>query len=166
MRELFLFLMGCFTADFVFAQCTPGPLLMSGGTFTVTEGCVLQDNGGGASYTETDYTMILCPDVPGDVVQLTFNAFALQTSQNPDNSDYLSIFDGNSTAGMTLGDYTGTSLQGTQVTGTVNNASGCLTLVFNTNGADNATAGTPFPGFEATISTTTPCANPTVNSLS
>lgn len=164
MRVLFLFLLSCFTADLVFAQCTPGPLLMSGGTFTVTEGCVLQDNGGGAAYTETDYTMILCPDVAGDVVQLTFNAFALQTSQNANNSDYLSIFDGNSTAGMTLGDYTGTALQGTQVTGTVNNTSGCLTLVFSTNGADNGTAGTPFPGFEATISTTTPCANPTVNS--
>ena len=156
--SIFLSLFGISVAGI--SQCTPGPLLMSGGTFTVTEGCVLQDDGAGQAYTETDYTMILCPDVPGDVVQLTFSAFALQTSQNANNSDYLSIFDGNSTAGMTLGDYTGTALQGTQVTGTVNNTSGCLTLVFNTSGAENTT----FPGFEATISTTTPCANPTVNS--
>ena len=164
MRIWLMFLLGGIISELSLAQCTPGPLIMSGGTFTVTEGCVLQDDGGGSSYTETDYTMILCPDVAGDVVQLTFNAFALQTSQNANNSDYLSIFDGNSTAGMTLGDYTGTALQGTQVTGTVNNTSGCLTLVFSTNGTDNASATTPFPGFEATISTTTPCANPTVNS--
>ncbi|MFM7727157.1 MAG: CUB domain-containing protein, partial [Flavobacteriales bacterium] len=122
----------------------------------VSDGFNLYDDGFGGPYTDTDYTLVLCPDTPGDVVQLSFSAFALQTSPNANNSDYLSIYDGNSTAAPSLGDYTGNSIQGLQVTGTVNNTSGCLTLVFSANGAANAGS----PGFEAAIQCTTPCANP------
>ena len=144
-----------------FSQCgTPGFVCMPDGNVVVSDGFNLYDDGFGGPYTDTDYTLVLCPDTPGDVVQLTFNAFALQTSPNANNSDYLSIFDGNSTAAPTLGDYTGNSIQGLQVTGTVNNTSGCLTLVFSANGAANAGS----PGFEAAIQCTTPCANPLAQS--
>ncbi len=144
------------------AQCgTPGWICMENGTFTVSDGFTFSDDNGGAAYSDNNYTITLCPDTPGDVVQLTFSAFALQTSANPGNSDNLSVYDGNSTAAPSLGDYSGTSIQGLPITGTVNNTSGCLTLVFS----DNSLANTTFPGFEAQIICTTPCANPTSASL-
>ncbi len=119
---------------------------------------ILTDDGpGGGFYTDANYTMVICPDTPGDVIQLDFSAFALQTNANASNSDYLAIYDGNSTAATSLGSYTGSQLQGYQVTGSVNNTSGCLTLQFS----DNGPANTSSPGFEATVSCTTPCANPT-----
>jgi gliding motility-associated-like protein len=139
------------------AQCgTPGLYCMDNITINACSGN-LYDAGGGSQYPDTPFTMTICPDTPGDVIQLDFSAFALQTSPGNGNSDYLSIFDGDNTGANSLGDYSGTSLQGLQVTGTVSNVTGCLTLVFDPNGAANNT----FPGFEASISCTTPCAPPT-----
>jgi gliding motility-associated-like protein len=134
-------------------------ILISNGTISACGG-TLQDDGGGGSYTDQGYTLTICPDNPGDVVQLSFSAFALQTSPNPNNSDYLSIYDGDTSGAPSLGDYAGSSLQGLPVTGTVNNVTGCLTIVFDPNGAANAGS----PGFEAEISCTTPCAPPTATS--
>jgi len=143
------------------SQCgTPGFVCMGDGNVVVSDGFNVYDDGFGGPYTNTDYTLVLCPDTPGDVVQLSFSAFALQTSPNANNSDYLSVFDGNSASAPSLGDYTGNSIQGLQITGTVNNTSGCLTLVFSANGQDNVSS----PGFEAAIQCTTPCANPTAAS--
>jgi gliding motility-associated-like protein len=144
-----------------FAQCgSPNWACMQTGQLVVGDGWTVSDDGGGSPYTDTDYTLTLCPDVPGDVVELVFSAFALQTSPNAANSDYLSIFDGDNTSAASLGDYTGNSIQGLSVTGTVNNTSGCLTLVFSSNGQPNAAS----PGFEAQVNTTTPCDPPTSNS--
>ena len=157
MKNIYLVLSLLLASNYSFAQCgTPGFVCMGDGNVTVSDGFNFYDDGFGGPYTDTDYTITLCPDTPGDVVQLSFSAFALQTSPNANNSDYLSIYDGNSTAAPSLGDYTGSSIQGLQVTGTVNNVSGCLTLVFSANGAANAGS----PGFEAAIQCTTPCANP------
>ncbi|MFN8698082.1 MAG: PKD domain-containing protein [Flavobacteriales bacterium] len=134
----------------------PGNYCMENGTLNICSG-TLFDVGGGGPYTDANLTMTICPDNPGDVISLDFVAFALQTNPNGNQSDYLSIYDGDSTGAPSLGDYTGNSIQGLQVTGTVNNTSGCLTLVFSDNGAPNTTA----PGFEALVSCTTPCAPPT-----
>lgn len=134
----------------------PDNYCMQNGTINICTGTIF-DNGGGGPYTDANFTMTICPDTPGDVISLNFVAFALQTSGNPNQSDYLSIYDGNSTAAPSLGDYTGNSIQGLQVTGTVNNTSGCLTLVFTDNGAPNTT----IPGFEAEAVCTTPCDPPT-----
>jgi hypothetical protein len=117
----------------------------------------LFDAGGGDVYPDANYTMTICPDNPGDVIQLHFGAFNLQTSPNANNSDYLTIYDGDNTGASSLGSYTGTDLQGVDVTGTIFNATGCLTLVFQDNGNPNALN----PGFECSISCTTPCASPT-----
>lgn len=127
-------------------------------TQITTCGGVFTDDGAGASYAVgQSYTMTICPDNPGDVISVDFSAFALYTSPNPNNSDYLSIFDGDNTGANTLGNYTGNALQGTPVTGTVMNITGCLTFVFSSNPNGPGT----FPGWEGTISCTTPCANPT-----
>jgi len=158
MRAIIFFCLIFMASISGFAQCgLPGFFCMQGGNVVVSDGNTITDDAGGGPYTDTDYTWTLCPDTPGDVVQLTFSAFALQTSPNPNNSDYLSVFDGNSTAAPSLGDYTGNSIQGLQITGTVSNTSGCLTLVFSANGLANASS----PGFEAQVQCTTPCANPT-----
>ena len=149
---LFLSLCSTYAHSQITAMYT-GTLSACGGT--------LADDGLGGPYTNANYTLTICPDVPGDVIQLDFSAFALQTSPNGNNSDYLSVFDGPNTSSPSLGDYTGNSLQGLQVTGTVNNPSGCLTIVFSDNGNANANS----PGFEAAISCTTPCAPPTQNSV-
>lgn len=143
-----------------FSQCgDPGAFCMTSGTISTCSG-TFYDSGGADSYSDDLITMTICPDTPGDVIQLDFGAFNLQQNSNPDNSDYLNFFDGNSTSALSLGSYTGTSLQGFTVTGTINNTSGCITIVFDPNGPANTT----FAGWEAQISCTTPCANPTADS--
>jgi gliding motility-associated-like protein len=132
---------------------------------TACGGAFLDDSGGagdapgtsGADYTITSYTYTICPDSPGDVISVDFALFNVYQSPNPNNSDYLAVFDGDNTGDNTLGSYTGTALQGLSITGTVNNTSGCLTFVFNPSGTSPGT----FAGWEAIISCTTPCANPT-----
>jgi gliding motility-associated-like protein len=133
---------------------------METGTFTACDGTTISDNGGGAAYTDGNFTLTLCPETPGDVIQLDFSAFALQNPPGNNGDDFLAIFDGDDISAPSLGSYTGNALQGLQVTGTVNNTSGCLTLQFNDIGTANDTS----PGFEASVTCTTPCDPPTVAS--
>jgi gliding motility-associated-like protein len=155
MKKILLLLSVVFASIGLFGQ----QITMSNGTFSACDG-IFTDDGVGAAYSATNYTITICPDTPGDVIQLDFSAFALQTSPGNGNSDSFTIFDGDGTNAASLGGYGGSDLQGYQVTGTVNNATGCLTIVFQDNGPDNATS----PGWEAAVSCTTPCANPTANS--
>ncbi len=117
------------------------------------------DDGVGGPYTDAGYTLTICPDTPGDVVQLTFTAFALQTSPGNGNSDYLIFYDGDNTNSTSLGSYTG-SLSNLTVTASIYNTTGCLTVVFDPNGAPNAGS----PGWSALVACTTPCANPVLAS--
>jgi gliding motility-associated-like protein len=134
--------------------------LIENGTVNTCTG-VFQDDGGTGSYAPgSTFTFTLCPDNPGDVISVQFVAFSLFQSPNPNNSDYLAIFDGDNTGEATLGSYTGDALQGIPVTGTVVNTTGCMTFVF-TSGANSPGN---FPGWEALISCTTPCDNPTAAS--
>jgi gliding motility-associated-like protein len=134
-------------------------IFMTDGTVTTCEGSFQDDNSGGnegSPYSDTDYTFTICPDSPGDVIQIEFFAFNLQTSPNYNNSDFLTIYDGDNTGEASLGSYTGSQLQGLSVTGTINNISGCLTFVLNVQtGNTNG-----LPGWEGLISCTTPCATP------
>jgi gliding motility-associated-like protein len=155
MKKIVSLLTFAFVAGQLWSQVTS----ISNSTIA-TCGTTLVDDGVGGPYTNTDYTMTLCPSNPGDVIQLNFSAFALQTSPNANNSDYLSIYDGPNASSPPLGSYTGNSLQNLQVTATVNNPTGCLTLVFQDNGQANTTS----PGFEATVICTTPCDPPSQNS--
>src|SRR5690606_23189940 len=140
----------------------PDQLVIENGTATTCLAVFLDDGGtGGGPYTAgNNYTYTICPANPGDVITVEFSAFALYQSPNPNNSDYLYIYDGDDATAASLGSYTGNSLQGLPVTGTVYNTSGCLTFVFESNpngGGDN-------PGWEATVGCTTPCATPTAAS--
>lgn len=153
MRTLLLFAAVLLTSTWSTAQV----YTIENGTITACEGQMVDDGGpDGAAYTDTDYVFTICPDTPGDVIQVEFNAFSLQESANPANSDYLTIFDGDNTGELSLGSYTGNQLNGLSITGTVDNTSGCLTFVFTCNTGNTAT----FPGWVATIQCTTPCAIP------
>lgn len=129
------------------------------GTVNTCEGLFLDDASGGF-YSTDSYTFTICPDNPGDVIQVDFLAFSLWQSPNPNNSDRLYIFDGPDTGAQGLGSYTGTQMQNNNVTGTINNPTGCLTFVFEVNPNSPGT----FPGWEADISCTTPCDTPTAAS--
>jgi gliding motility-associated-like protein len=118
---------------------------------------VFTDDGIGGAYTDTPYTITICPDNPNDVIQANFAAFSLQESPGNGNSDLLEVYDGMDANAFSLGPYSG-SIANLQITATVNNPTGCLTFVFNPNGPANTT----FPGWEAIIECTTPCANPTL----
>jgi len=134
---------------------SPNTFCMSNASINACGGTIY-DAGGTGNYPETGYTMTICPDTPGDVVQISFSVFQLQTSPNPNNSDYLTIYDGPNASSPSLGNYTGNDLEGLLATATIFNASGCLTLVFDPNGSANTTN----PGFVATIDCTTPCDPP------
>ena len=137
---------------------------MTNGQDATCSGTFQDDGTGpGAPYGATSYTYTLCPTTPGDVTQIEFVAFSLYTSPNPNNSDYLQIYDGDNTAEPSLGNYTGIDLQGLSVTGIVNNSPGCLTFVFNPNpnGPNANGSGEPFPGWEGLVSCTLPHASPT-----
>jgi gliding motility-associated-like protein len=144
---------------FVLAQ--PTMVLMSDGNASTCNGTLFDTGGqGGAGYQNGEnYTLVICPDVPGDVITLDFLSFALSTQNTAtppaNNMDNMAIYDGNSTAAPSLGSYTGNQLQGLIVTCTSLNSSGCLTLVFNSNSAGTGV-------FAATITCSTPCQRPTV----
>ena len=118
---------------------------------------VFTDDGIGGAYSDTPYTITICPDNPNDVIQANFAAFSLQESPGNGNSDLLAVYDGMDANAFSLGPYSG-SIANLQITATVNNPTGCLTFVFDPNGPANTT----FPGWEAIIECTTPCANPTL----
>ncbi len=135
-------------------------VVMSNGTVNVCGGNFL-DSGSGSGYTSDDFVMTLCPDVPGNVVQLTFSAFQLQVSPGQGQSDSFAVFDGPSTSSPSLGSYGGNDLQGFQITGTVNNTSGCITIAFSDNGPPNPQTAPNSAGWEASIACTIPCDPPT-----
>ena len=160
MKRIALILTLCVTAAVSHAQIVCDGVTyfcMENGTISTCSGNLV-DDGAGSPYSDTPYTMTLCPDTPGDVIQLDFVAFGLQTSPNPNNSDQFYIYDGDSDDASSLGSYSGTDLQNHQVTGTVLNETGCITIVFDPNGLPNAGS----PGWQASISCVTPCAPPVV----
>lgn len=118
-------------------------------------GGIFRDDGDNGAYSGDELTMTICPDNPTDFISIDFLAFNIYSNPNPNNSDYLLIFDGDNTGETSLGSYTGTQLQGLQVSSTVNNTSGCLT--FQLISPSNNAAG--LAGWEGNIQCGTPCAN-------
>ncbi len=126
------------------------------GTITTCTG-VLGDSGGPASsYGDNEnYTVVICPDNPGDVITLLWTAWSVSTAGPQASWDRIRIWDGNSTAGNLIGDYTGNDpLGGAQVQANTTNPTGCLTVQFISNG-------TGVGDFSASILCETPCDRPT-----
>jgi subtilase family serine protease len=117
-----------------------GTIVPFTGTATVTTcATTIYDNGGFNSYAnDSEGLLTILPATPGAMVQLVFNAFALESGY-----DYLRIYDGTSANAPLLGAYTGYQLPfPVQAT----NAAGALTVEFVSDAA-MASA-----GFEAVVS--------------
>ena len=127
---------------------------ITAGTITACSG-VLEDSGGpsGQYGDNENYTVVICPDIPGDGIFLTWAIWDLNTSGPNNNLDRIRIWDGNSTAGTYLGEYN-TMPAGGVAAATTMNPSGCLTVQFISNGSGTG-------NFAATITCFTPCDRPT-----
>uniref|UniRef100_UPI00262189E5 PKD domain-containing protein n=1 Tax=uncultured Lacinutrix sp. TaxID=574032 RepID=UPI00262189E5 len=125
-------------------------VLMQNGTINQCSGTFLDSGGAGNYGSNESFTLTICPDVPGNMVQLNFTQFSTQT-----NSDVMMIY--NSTmadAAVILGTYSGGGAANNPgfVTATpVANPSGCLTIVFTSDASATTT------GWEAAISCSEPC---------
>lgn len=129
---------------------------ITAGTITACAG-VLEDSGGpSVEYGDNEnFTVVICPDIPGDGISLMWAVFNLSTAGAQNTWDQIAIWDGNTATGPpTLGNYSGTGLQGLVVSATTFNSTGCLTVRFTSNG-------TGVGNFAATISCFTPCDRPT-----
>ncbi|HRH70540.1 MAG TPA: PKD domain-containing protein [Flavobacteriales bacterium] len=126
---------------------------ISSGTITACAG-VLEDSGSAAGqYSDNEnFTVVICPENAGDGISLNW-LIANLSPTGPNPPDRMRIWDGNSTAATSLGEYTGTEMQGLVVSATTMNATGCLTVQFisNANGVGD---------FAAAISCFTPCDRP------
>lgn len=153
MKHFYFFAIAFFSVLTAYGQTN---VTMSNGTFFSCGGAFLDTGGqGGPGYSNNEnFTCTICPDTPGDVVTVDFITFNL-AAIGPQNSwDNMSIYDGDNTQAGTLGNYTGTQLQGLFVTATPLNTSGCLTFVFQSYAANTG-------GFAGTITCDTPCDRPT-----
>jgi len=138
---------------------------ISDGSISTCLGTLFDSGGtGGAGYSNSEsFTVTICPDNANDVITLDFLNFALDNTNTAtppaNNIDNIVIYDGDNTGATSLGTYTGNQLQGTIVTCTSLNTSGCLTLVFTSN--DQGTG-----VFAATITCSTPCQRPFAQAVS
>ncbi|MCF6131091.1 DUF7619 domain-containing protein [Flavobacterium wongokense] len=113
-----------------------------------SQGCgtTFTDPGGDANYANnTDYTITICPDSPGDMVTVTFTTFSTEATY-----DALYVYDGNTTTapqilstnpaanvpGSVAGGFWGNAIPGPF---TATSATGCLTFRFRSDGSVNAT---------------------------
>jgi len=127
---------------------------INGGNITACSG-VLEDSGGGFGQygNNENFTVTICPDVPGDAITLSWGNVNLSLT-GPNPPDMIRIFDGDNTGAASLGNYTGTELQNINTSATTFNTTGCLTVQFisNANGVGDFAAG---------IFCYTPCERPT-----
>ncbi|MBP9081044.1 MAG: PKD domain-containing protein, partial [Flavobacteriales bacterium] len=116
---------------------------------------VLEDTGGptGTYGNNENFTVTICPDIPGDAISLNWIVFNL-SQQLPNPLDRIRIWDGDNISAPFLGEYTGTQLQGLISSATIYNFSGCLTVQFTSNGGGMG-------NFAAGITCYTPCERPT-----
>lgn len=105
---------------------------------------------GGRYGMNEHFTFTICPGLGGTVVL----DFAWLNIEAP--YDSISFYDGSSTSGTYLGSYTGNLIPGPTIVGT----SGCITVVFVSDGTLQLT------GWEATWQTTAPPVIPPVMSIS
>lgn len=148
---LFPFLAFAFSSRPVIAQ----DYFLSQPTVNACSGTLYDSGGPTADYGNNEaYTTVVCPDQPGASVSLAFIAFNLSTAGDQD--DALAIYDGNSTSAPLIGTFTAQLLFNLIITASEQNTSGCLTLVFTSNGTGTG-------NIQAGISCYVPCAAPTAS---
>ncbi|RED42106.1 CUB-like protein, partial [Winogradskyella eximia] len=124
-------------------------------TATVSQcGGIFYDSGGefGNYSNDEDFILTICPENPEQKIQLNFISFTTQLGVTP---DVMTIYDGDSVAATSFGDFSGTNSPGL-VQPTEDNTSGCITIQFVSSGSGN------IDGWAANITCLTPCQ--TINS--
>lgn len=113
------------------------------GTINTCNASFFDSGGSAGSYLNNENrTITICPDNPGDLVQVNFSSFNLESG-----FDFLTIYDGNSAGAPIIGTFTGTTSPGII---TSSSADGCLTFQFTSDGSVTAA------GWAATILCATP----------
>lgn len=125
------------------------PLPITNGLETTCSG-TFYDSGIGGNYSDNEqFIFTICPDMPGDVIQIDFGVFDLGAG------DQLEIFNGDDITAPSFGTYDNTSPASFAVSATSGNATGCLTFQFSSDASNNAV------GWEGLITCFTPCDRPT-----
>ncbi len=108
--------------------CPACPPIMGNGDWNNCGPGTFYDSGdSGGDYSDSELiTETYCSDVVGDCIQFTFNSFSTEAC-----CDDLTIYDGTSTSDPVIGTYAGTALNGVTIT----SSSGCLTMVFDSDGS-------------------------------
>ena len=104
------------------------------GFFYDSGGPVVDPNSGNYSNNEV-FTFTICPENAGQSTQLAFTEFATQN-----NTDIMSIYNASDATdpATLIAEYSGVNSPGT-IAATLTNTSGCLTIVFTSNGAITST---------------------------
>ncbi|PHS03348.1 MAG: hypothetical protein COA88_15915, partial [Kordia sp.] len=120
------------------------------GTQNTCSGTFVDSGGSGSDYNANESnTITFCSTVGGQTIELDFSNISI------DNSDTLTIYDGNSTGAAVLATFNnGAWLNNITITGTTANVSGCLTVEFVSDGIWEA------GGWEATINCVAPIPSP------
>ncbi len=136
------------------------------GNVTACGGVFYDDNGGvdgndgviGNDYSPNSYTYTICPETDGDGIQVSFVGFSVTQNINPDNSDILLIYNGDSATGTPMGNSNSLNFSGITFSATADNPTGCLTFVFIHNELNLVTG-----GWQANLDCITPCSTPIAN---
>ncbi len=132
-----------FFACIVFSQ----NITMQNGTFTQCSGVFTDSGGAGGSYgLNEEFTLIICPDIPGEKVIVEFTSFELIGI-----SDFIEIFNGNTVTAQSFGLYNGIVEPPGYIIATDSNPSGCITFIFKSNDTQVSS------GWEANIYCGEPC---------
>lgn len=117
-----------------------------GGTISTCSGTFNDEGGASGDYLDnSNIVTTICPSTPGSIIHVSFTSFDLEVG-----SDFLQVFDGNSTSAPLMSTCSGTIGPGA-VMATPTNTSGCITFVFISNGVGTAS------GWTADISCSVPC---------
>lgn len=132
-KILLLLLYLTFVTSGAWAQAYP----MNSSTVNTCSGTFYDSGGNNGNYGNNEnFTMTFCAPVAGNCIRLVFTSFDIET-----NFDEMVIYDGPNTASPIIGTFTGNTSPGL-----ITANSGCLTVVFTSDGLFN------YGGWAATIS--------------
>ncbi|MFT5980900.1 MAG: PKD repeat protein, partial [Flavobacteriales bacterium] len=121
---------------------------VAAGSYTGCGGFLVDSGLSAADYgANENHTITICAEAPEEVINLYFNLFFLGAG------DELSIYDGPDTDSPLIGTYIGFELQAQDVYNSIDNTSGCLTVVFTSDA-------TEMGNFVAEMSCGYPCERP------
>ena len=121
-------------------------LISQGGVIETCSGTFYDSGGTQVYHANEDHTITICPEEPGQVIQLDFDLFSTQP-----NADILTIFNGDSDEADDFGSFSGFNVGDGPNFIAADNPTGCLTFHWISNNAAQTT------GWEASISCFEPC---------